>query len=411
MKEFFSSNRQNYLNLVKDNSISIFHSGITYKKSADEDFEFDVEKNFYYLTGIIQSNVVLVMTKINGETKSTLFIEKNDPVLVKWVGAKLEKEEALDLSGVDEVIYLDDNGLEKYLDSLFKQGLSDVYYNNEHDKNHFYNFNEDYIKKITNGYDVNLLDGYKLVVGLRMFKKPYEIDQMRSSIEVTRDGIELLMTQSMPGLLEYELESYFDMYIKNNGQRVHSFKTIAAGGVNATILHYTSNNSVLNDNELVLFDLGCRTNLYASDITRTFPVNGKFTERQKEVYEEVLNVNKKCIEYIKPGITRKEFNEYATKLLTESCYRLGLIKEDKEVRNYYWHSIGHSLGLDTHDPSLIDEPFKEGLVYTVEPGLYIAEENIGIRIEDDVLVTKDGHENLSKDIIKEIYDIEKFMEK
>ena len=129
-----------------------------------------------------------------------------------------------------------------------------------------------------------------------MYKKPYEIEQMKSSIEVTKTGIEELMRQSQPGMIEYELESYFDYHLKNNGQRVTSFKTIAAGGVNATILHYSNNNSVLNDNELVLFDLGCRTNLYASDITRTFPINGKFTERQKAVYEEVLNVNKKCIE-------------------------------------------------------------------------------------------------------------------
>lgn len=411
MKDFFSSNRNDYLKLVKDNSISIFHSGITYKKSADEDFDFDVDKNFYYLTGIIQSNVVLVMTKINGKTKSTLFLEKNDPVLVKWIGAKLEKEEAINLSGVDEVIYLDDNGLENYLHDLFTNGTCDVYYNKEVDKNHFYNFNEDYINRITSDYNVNLLDGYSLVVSLRMYKKPYEIEQMKSSIAVTKKGIEELMNHSQSGLLEYELESYFDYHLKNNGQRVTSFKTIAAGGLNATILHYSNNNSVLNDNELVLFDLGCRTNLYASDITRTFPINGKFTERQKAVYEEVLNVNKKCIEYLKPGVTRREFNEYATKLLTDACYRLGLIKEDKEVRNYYWHSIGHSLGLDTHDPSLFDEPFKEGLVYTVEPGLYIAEEKIGIRIEDDVLITKDGAENLSKDIIKEICDIEKFMAK
>ncbi len=412
MKDFFTSNRKEYLSLVQDNSISIFHSGIVYKKSADEDFDFDVDKNFYYLTGIIQSNVVLVMTKINGETNSTLFLEKNDPVLVKWIGAKLEKEEAINLSGVDEVIYLDDNGLENYLDNLFNSGLTDVYYNKELDHHHFYNFSEDYINKLTNKYEnINLLDGYKLVVSLRMYKKPYEIEQMKASIAVTKTGIEELMNHSQAGLIEYELESYFDYHLKNNGQRVTSFKTIAAGGVNATILHYSNNNSVLNDNELVLFDLGCRTNLYASDITRTFPVNGKFTKRQREVYEEVLNVNKKCIEYLKPGLTRKEFNAYADKLLMEACYRLGLIKEDKEFRNYYWHSIGHSLGLDTHDPSLFDEPFKEGLVYTVEPGLYIAEENIGIRIEDDVLVTATGSENLSKDIIKEVDDIEKFMNK
>ena len=212
-------------------------------------------------------------------------------------------------------------------------------------------------------------------------------------------------------MLEYELESYFDFHIKNNGQRTNSFKTIAAGGKNATILHYSSNNCELNDGDLVLFDLGCKTNFYCSDITRTFPVNGVFTERQKEVYNEVLNVNKKCIEFLKPGVTRKEFNNYADSLIIKACYNLGLIKEDKEYRNYYWHSIGHSLGLDTHDPCDYNKPLQEGYVITVEPGIYIEEENIGIRIEDDVLITKNGAENLSESIIKEVDDIEKFMKK
>lgn len=407
---FFKNNRKKYLNKVENNSISIFYSGVTYNKSADEDFDFDVDKNFYYLTGIHQEDVTLVMVKENNNLSEYLFIEENDPVKVKWVGAKLEKEEANKIGEFDNIEYNTNNGVLNLLDSLFKKGLKDVYYNKFNDKNHFYNFHEDYIKRLLSNYnDINLKDGYSIVVSLRMYKEEYEISQMKESIEVTRTGIEELMKHSCSGMLEYELESYFDYHIKNNGQRVTSFKTIAAGGVNATILHYTSNNTVLNDGELVLFDLGCRTNLYASDITRTFPVNGKFTDRQKAVYQEVLNVNKKCIEYLKPGVTRKEFNEYANSLIIKACYNLGLITKDEDYRKYYWHSIGHSLGLDTHDPALYNEPLDAGYVITVEPGIYIEEEKIGIRIEDDVLITKDGSENLSKNIIKEIDDIENFM--
>jgi len=411
MKDLYKKNREKLFELLDDNSLSIFHSGITYKKSADEDFDFEVDKNFYYLTGIIQDNVILVIEKINGACKSTLFIEENDPIMVKWVGAKLERQEAINISGVDNVVYLTDNAFENYIDNIINSGITDIYYNKEKDQNHFYNFNEDFVNKLFSKYNnINLLDGYSKVISLRMVKEEYEIDQIKSSIEITKSGIEELMKNVMPGMLEYELESHFDFYLKNHGQRVTSFKTIAAGGVNSTILHYSNNNDLLNDNELVLFDLGCKTNLYPSDISRTFPVNGVFTERQKQVYQEVLNVNKKCIEYIKPGITRKEFNLYARELLTKACYRLGLISKDDEIINYYWHSIGHSLGLDTHDPCL-DIPFKEGMVYTIEPGLYIKEEKIGIRIEDDVLITKDGCINLSKDIIKEIDDIERFMKK
>ena len=219
------------------------------------------------------------------------------------------------------------------------------------------------------------------------------------------------MSESRSGIYEYQLENYFDFVIKENGQRIHSFKTIAASGKNATILHYSSNNTLLKENELILFDLGTETDYYISDISRTFPINGKFTERQKQVYNEVLEVNKKCIEFLKPGVTKLQYNEYAKKLLTEACYRLGLIKEDSEVIKYYFHSIGHTIGLDTHDPCFYENGIEEGMCLTVEPGLYIEEENIGIRIEDDVLITKDGCINLSANIIKEVADIEEFFKK
>lgn len=410
MSNFFKNNRNKYKEQIIDNSISIFHSGMLIKKSADEDFEFEVNKNFYYLTGINQDNVCLIMVKENGNYSEYLFLEKNDPIKVKWIGAKLEKEEAIMIGCFDNVLYYDEYDLKEFVNLYLNKGVINVYTNIEKD-NHFYNFEEEYINKLIDRKNIIYLSGYEIVVNLRTYKEEYEIALLKESIEVTKTGIEELMLNSMPGMLEYELESYFDFHIKNNGQRTNSFKTIAAGGKNATILHYSSNNCELNDGDLVLFDLGCKTNFYCSDITRTFPVNGVFTERQKEVYNEVLNVNKKCIEFLKPGVTRKEFNNYADSLIIKACYNLGLIKEDKEYRNYYWHSIGHSLGLDTHDPCDYNKPLQEGYVITVEPGIYIEEENIGIRIEDDVLITKNGAENLSESIIKEVDDIEKFMKK
>lgn len=410
MSNFFKNNRNKYKEQIIDNSISIFHSGMLIKKSADEDFEFEVNKNFYYLTGINQDNVCLIMVKENGNYSEYLFLEKNDPIKVKWIGAKLEKEEAIMIGCFDNVLYYDEYDLKEFVNLYLNKGIINVYTNIEKD-NHFYNFEEEYINKLIDRKNIIYLSGYEIVVNLRTYKEEYEIALLKESIEVTKTGIEELMLNSMPGMLEYELESYFDFHIKNNGQRTNSFKTIAAGGKNATILHYSSNNCELNDGDLVLFDLGCKTNFYCSDITRTFPVNGVFTERQKEVYNEVLNVNKKCIEFLKPGVTRKEFNNYADSLIIKACYNLGLIKEDKEYRNYYWHSIGHSLGLDTHDPCDYNKPLQEGYVITVEPGIYIEEENIGIRIEDDVLITKNGAENLSESIIKEVDDIEKFMKK
>ena len=367
---FFKNNRNKYFDKVSNNSLSIFYSGITYNKSADECFDFEVDKNFYYLTGINQENVALIMIKENNNCYECLYLEENDPIKVKWIGPKITKEEATLIGEFNNIEYYDNDNLKKYISKCINKGIKDIYYNKDKYFG-FYNFNKDYINKLIGNEDVNLLDGYSIVVGLRTFKEEYEINQIKESIEITKNGIEELMSNCEAGMLEYELESYFDFYIKSNGNRQLSFKTIAASGRNATVLHYTSNDNELNDGDLILFDLGCKTNLYASDISRTFPVNGKFTDRQKEVYEEVLNVNKKCIEYLKPGITRKEFNEYANDLIADACIRLGLINKKEDVNKYYWHSIGHSLGLDTHDPCDYNMPLDEGYIITVEPGIYI----------------------------------------
>ena len=206
------------------------------------------------------------------------------------------------------------------------------------------------------------------------------------------------------------IEAYFDFNCKSKGVKDLAFNTIAATGKNATVLHYVDNNAEMKDGDLILFDLGAQYKYYNANISRTFPVSGKFTARQKEVYNAVLKVNEEIIKTIKPGITTAELNAKANDLLGEACVSLGLLEDKKDFRKYYFHSIGHSLGLDTHDV-IIDRnfTFEPGMVYTVEPGLYIPEESIGIRIEDDILVTEDGSINLTKDMIKTVEEIEDFM--
>ena len=413
LKENYCLNRSNYFKKIEDYSLTIMFSGRNIQKTGDQDFDFEVDKNFYYLTGINQNDVILVMLKNEQIEKSVLFIEKNDPVYMKWYGKKLTKDEAKEISGIDNIYYL-----EQFSQFVFSSINSTRQGNNLYDKIYL-NLERrnstpalEYAKEIKDKYpEIQIFNNYNTIVNLRMYKSNEEVDLIKASIETTRFGIEELMKNSKSGIYEYQLESYYDMYIKMNGQKDVSFKTIAAGGVNATVLHYSTNNTILHDDELVLFDLGCRTDYYISDITRTFPVNGRFNKRQKEVYEKVLNVNKKCIEFLKDGITWKEYNDYARDLIAKACIDLGLIKDESEVGKYYWHSIGHSIGLDTHDPNLNYLPIKEGMTLTVEPGIYIEEEKIGIRIEDDVLITKDGCINLSKDIIKEVKDIEEFMKK
>jgi len=416
-KTFYINNRNKYFEKCEDLSLSLFFSNNLVQKSCDQYFPFEVDKNFYYLTGINQENVILALVKTSNERRAILFIEKNDPILVKWVGKKLEIEEAKAISGIDEVYYL--NSFDSFVFNLFNNtrqssdNLKYLYLNLERRNDKGYtNLALEYAKKFRETYpEITILNSYLLVVGLRMIKSEEEVKVIKDAIQITKGGLEAIMQNMRPGMYEYQVEAFFDFHLKSKGNYTVAFNTIAASGKNATILHYDKNNTVIGENDLVLFDLGARKDYYASDISRTYPASGKFTPRQKEVYEEVLNVNKKCIEFLRPNITWKEYNDYAKKLLAEACKRLGLIKEDHEVVKYYYHSIGHSLGLDTHDPAIHSLPIQEGMVLTVEPGLYIEEEGIGVRIEDDCLITKDGCINLSSNLIKEVSDIEKFMSK
>ena len=416
-KENFIKNRNKYFEKVEDNSLSILFSGRLLNRTSDENYDFEVDKNFYYLTGINQDEVILVLLKSGESKRSVLFIEENDLTYIKWYARKLYIEEAKEISGIDEVYYLPsvDSFIFNSLNSTRSGNVlyDKVYLNLERRNQLGYNtLALDYSRKFKKNYpDIDLKNNYNLIVSLRMVKEKEEIELIKESIATTKGGIEALMKNAKAGLYEYQLESYYDQYIKYNGQKEVSFKTIAASGVNATILHYSLNNTKIGKDELVLFDLGCRTDFYISDITRMIPSSGKFTKRQKEVYEAVLRVNKKCIAFLHDGVTWKEYNDYANNLIGEECVKLGLIKDKSEFRKYYWHSIGHSIGLDTHDPSLNFTPITEGMTLTVEPGIYIEEEKIGVRIEDDVLITKDGCIVLSKDIIKEVDEIEKFMAK
>lgn len=415
--KFYSNNRKNYFQEIKNNSLTVLFSGVEKQRSADQDYDFDVDRNFYYLTGVNQSKAILVLIKSDGKEEEYLFVEETSEYMAKWYGKKLSKEEAKDISGVEKIHYLDefDNFLFKKLNSTRNSvsHIKRVYLNLER-RNDKYHFSPALIFKdeISKNYqELKIKNAYPIIIGLRMIKTEEEILLIEEAIKTTNGGIKELMKKAKPGLYEYQLESYFDQYIQFNGQKQHAFKTICAAGKNGTILHYVNNDNLLQEGDLVLFDLGSAHKHYISDISRTFPVNGKFSPRQKEVYEAVLSIQKNCIEFLKPGITWEEYNNYANKLTIEQLKKLGLIKEDEEFRKYYYHSIGHFIGLDTHDPGLYDVCFKEGMVVTVEPGIYIEEENIGIRIEDDVLITKDGRRNLSKDIIKEVKDIEDFMKK
>ena len=413
-KNIYKINRNNLLDKIKDDSIIVLFAGKAVQKTGDQTYPFTPNRNFYYLTGIKEENHILVMSKINGVKTSKLYIKDIDLELEKWIGKSIRKEESIEITAVDEVkfksqfdadihsIIAMSEEINLYLD------LEKMSVNSEGKIPH--KFASEIVSKYP---QVRVNNIYSKIGELRLKKSEEEVEKIRKAIEITKSGIELLMKEAKVGMKEYELEAYFDFNCKVKGATGLAFTTIAAAGKNATTLHYVDNNSELKENDLILFDLGAEYNCYNADISRTFPVNGKFTERQKEVYNSVLKVNEEIIKLIKPGMKYKEVNEKATDLIAEECIKLGLIDDKKDVRKYYYHSIGHSLGMDTHD---IETPhrditFEPGVIFTVEPGIYIEEEGIGIRIEDDILVTENGVINLSSDIIKSVDDIEEFMKR
>lgn len=412
--DFFKNNRKRLFEKIKDNSIVILFAGNAPKKTADEAYPFTPNRNFYYSTGISEENHILVMSKVGGSEKSTLFIKDIDPDLERWIGKSIRKDEATEISGIEDVKFKSQFDSEIHRLLCLKEEVN-LYLDLERDNiSSTSSIANEFAKNIISKYPQVMIKNIFSIFGeLRLVKSEEEVDNIKKAISITIEGIEALMKNSKAGIKEYQLESYFDFVCKNNGVKDFAFKTIAAAGKNAATLHYVANDSELKDGDLIQFDLGAQYNFYNADISRAFPVNGKFTERQKAVYNAVLKVNEEIINDIKPGKTFRDINKKATDLIAEECIKLGLIKEKSEVSKYYFHSIGHSLGLDTHDLETPhrDITFKEGVVYTVEPGIYIEEENMGIRIEDDILVTKDGVVNLTSGMIKTVEEIETFMAK
>ena len=409
-KEFFIRNRKKLEERLEDNSILLLFAGKAPYKSADELYQFIPNRNFYYLTGIDRDKIIFLMSKIDGKVSEKLFIERPDPVMAKWVGATITEEEAKEASGIDDIEYLDRfegsigwmlNRIDKIYLDLERQEISTSMTDPQI-----------FAKMINEKYPyIGIKNIYHDIADLRMIKSDEEIQRIKKAIEITNEGIMNMLHNIKPGMMEYEIEAYFDFTLKKNGVTNRAFETIAASGKNATILHYVDNNSKAQDGDLILFDLGAQYKYYNGDISRTFPVNGKFTERQKSVYNVVLKAQKAVEDAAKPGVPFKELNEVAKKVLAEGCKELGLIKEDKELSKYYYHGVSHYLGADTHDVGTYNTELKPGMVITNEPGLYIEEEGIGIRIEDDLLITEDGCENLSKYIIKTVEEIEAAMNK
>ncbi|MCP8970396.1 aminopeptidase P family protein [Ectobacillus ponti] len=412
-KKFFSGNREALYEKLEKNSLLLLFAGQAPQKSADEAYRFVPNRNFYYLTGIDEPNVVFLAHHTGQRVEEYLFIGESDPVMEKWVGKTIAKEEAIDVSGINQIQYVD--GFDSFLSRLLLSApVSHLYLDLERREwDTTATKAQQFAARMQTNYPfLQVQNAYPIICELRVYKKPEEIAEIQKAIAITQQGILHLMSHAKAGMREYELEAYFDFTLKSNGVRDYAFNTIVASGKNGTILHYDKNNAVAEDGSLVLLDLGAQVGYYSADISYTFPVNGTFTEAQETYYNIVLKALRETTALVQPGLPFATLNEHAKKVLAEECLKTGLIQEESEISKYYYHGVSHFLGLDTHDvgnyKDLILQP---GMVITIEPGLYIEEETIGIRIEDDVLVTEDGHEVLSKDMIRSVEDIEAFMKR
>ena len=410
------SRRKKLFDQMKDNSVAIFFSGVSKVASADEMLPFTINKNFFYLTNIQQEHSALMLIKTLGERKVYLFIDPYNELKEKWTGKRLTTDNAIALSEIKNIYTTDNfqtmislaltNSGNQYgtVDCVYldvtspEQKLADNFYIN------------DFSVKLTLDYPhLEIVDSYPLMRGLRAVKSSTEVENIVKAIEKTNNGISYLISQLKPGMIEHEVADEFEMYGRSHDRAPLAFSTIIAGGKNATCLHYPSQNDPIKKDDLVLFDLGFSYNGYSADISRTFPVNGKFDDLQRRVYEAVLNCNKSVIALAKPGLAITDLQAHAIEFLRKECIRLKLMDEKDDILNYYYHNVSHHLGLDTHDIGTREAPLVAGNVITVEPGLYFAKYGIGVRIEDDVLITLDGAIVLSKNIVKEIDEIERLM--
>ncbi|OHE40330.1 MAG: hypothetical protein A2Y16_04195 [Tenericutes bacterium GWF2_57_13] len=415
----FQRHRARLIEQMADRSVALFYAGEAPHKTADQYYAYETNRNFYYLTGLPKPNMNLVLLKDQGRTFELLFIEETNDYINKWLGRRMSKEEAAAASGLDvkNVRYLTE----------FREFIATSLSNNRRalvqKPGHLYldlfrpkaDFEAVALAKsrfVVDLYpEIILHDANELLDGMRLLKDPEEVAAIETAIGHSRYAIEAVMKHAKPGQNERELAGYFEFMLRQHGSEGVSFNSIVASGKNAAVLHYEDNDKDVPDDALVLMDTGALAGPYASDITRTFPISGRFTDRQKQLYQLVLDVNKKAIAFVKPGILMADLNKYAKDLLAAAMVKLGLIDTAEDVGKHYYHNVSHFLGLDVHDVGTYLEPLKPGAVITIEPGCYVEAEAIGIRIEDNVLVTETGRKNLSAGILKEIKDIEAFMAK
>lgn len=421
---------------MDDNSVAIIPAAHEQTRSYDTEFKFRQDSDFWYLTGFPEPDAIAVITK-GAKQPFTLYVRPRDLEMETWFGRRQGVVGAVKNYAADRAFPIDKfpADLGKILD-----GRDKLYYrfavDSSLDRQILDYLTEQRVRRLKTAYPPHtIIDPTPIIGEMRLHKSAKEIEYMQKAANIAAEAHVLAMKKVKPGMNEGQVESLMEAYMRDKGASGVAYNSIIGGGDNATILHYVENNMPLKDGDLILIDAGAEYQGYASDITRTFPVNGKYSKAQREVYDIVLDVQLQCIEYTKTGNTVKGRQEFSIELLTEGMKKLGLLKgstkeliKKKAYMKYYMHGVGHYLGLDVHDAGryFVDQqakqskPFAPGMVLTVEPGLYIPPDDktapakyrgIGIRIEDDVLVTKDGNLNLTAKVTKDADEIESIMQK
>ena len=417
----FKTNRERFIHRLPETATAILFSNDQYPRNGDQFFKFRQNSDLFYLTGIDQEKTILMVSPNcpNQKLRETLFIIKTNEKLATWEGHKYTKEEARDISGIENIFWLED------FESSLREAVSfskTVFLNsNEYvkflndvpDKNHRFalEFKEKYpLHKIERAAPI--------LTEMRTIKSAEEIRLIQKACDITKKGFERILKFTKPGVHEFEIEAEIDHEFTTKRANGHGYAPIIASGKNACVLHYIDNNEMCKEGDLLLMDFGAEYANYTADMSRTIPVNRKFSERQKDCYEAVLRVFKELRKLYMPGNTPDFINTSAEKLMEAEMIKLGLFTAE-DVKNqdtgnplfkkYFMHGVAHPIGLDVHDVGSKYAPFAPGMVFTCEPGLYIREENIGIRIENDILITEDQPIDLMENIPIEISEIERMM--
>ena len=417
----FIKNRKKFIDKMEDNSIAFFNSNDNYPVSADTTLPFEQHRDLFYLSGINQEETVLLLfKKSNEEFKEIIFLTEPNDLLTHWEGARLDRKKTLSISGIHNICWL--NELDKIIGALMKE-VQILYLNkNEHyrAKIETQTREERFNNWITKEYPSKETKGCNIILQrLRSVKEPIEIQLIQKACDITELGFRRILNFVKPGVWEYEIEAEFSHEFLRNKSKKFAYSPIIASGINSNILHYIKNNNQCREGDILLLDVGAEYANYSSDMTRTIPVSGKFTKRQKAIYNSVLLVKNEATKLLRPGLLWKEHYAEVGKIMTSELLKLGLLskndiqnqtKENPAFKKYFTHGVSHHLGLDTHDYGDLSRPIEKNMVFTVEPGIYVQEENFGIRLEDDVVVQENADPiNLMKNIPIEIEEIEDLM--